>query len=1531
MPTRTTIGQLLVNSGLPKELRDHGRVLDAPGVSALLQKVAQDHPEEYRAVSKHLLDVGREVSTRTGGYSFGLEDLRVPPKAMALRQKLQEQVREVLKDRSLSPQERDARVIGLGTKAQGALTDSVYAEGQAGHNPLAMQVQSGSRGNKTSLASLLTGDTLVQDHAGRVIPIPILRGYAQGLTPAQYFAGSFGARKGVIDNKLCLAQGTPVRMADGSVRAIETIQPGDRVIGCNRQGQGRPVVVIRRHDNGLRACCRYTFRRGSRTDFLELVATPDHRVLAQIRAGRSASAHRSVDEPTPLPLSQALVHPEPGRNDFQAWPFAGMEESPGKVEPPALLVGQEPVGLVLTFDLEVDHPDHLFLLAGGLVVSNSTQQGGWYTKQLVQSAHRLVVTALDEDEEGDTGTHDGDDELTTAERKAGRSPRPHPVGLPVDAADPDNEGALLAMPAGGYPRNTILTPKILQALKAKKVTTLVVRSPLVSSGPDGGLYARDVGVRERGGLSPIGDQVGMAASQAVAEPIAQGALNSKHQGGVVGQARAVSGFALLNQLIQVPKQYPGGAAHAQVDGRVAGITPAPAGGQFVSIQGQAHYVAPGFELKVKPGQQVEAGDVLSEGVPNPAQVVAHKGIGEGRRYFMKVFRQALQDSNLGAHRRNLELVSRGLINHVEMTDPYDDHQAGDIIPYDLLARHWRPREGSEIRPTASAVGHYLELPALHHSIGTKLRPSMVKELALHGIDSLTVHKEPPPFQPSMLRAMENLEHDPDWMTRMLGSNLKKGLLKGVWRGDQADPTGTSFVPALAVDPLRFNRQGLVRGFQVEHHTPRQAPALLPDSAGPLPPLSPTPELSQGPGVLKAAAGPPKATGGALPTGALPKGSGPPGNPPVPVPAPPAPMPGPAPTPTTGLGGSTGPGTPATSPTSAIRAATPPAPTPAPTPAAPAAPTPTPAPQGGVLPESADRVGLGFLRDLQPLAQHPLAKSLAPSILGFAAKPVAETFGPAGVAGAVSMLGSGGADLADLFGSNQDGLATLPTRTRYDGSALTGQELAQAGQSPEQLPPQPTPGGGRSVPSYLGSQIRTSFPDTGTEPADIEAQTQSARDTVAAQKGVDPSQVSDYELMAQLRQKEMEGKSNAFFGSLPHGLQTPSWLATQIVHPGERKGVDVKVMEDLIAPAAKGVWNKGIRPAVSRLPLVNRFVPPLAPSVVPAATAAAKTALPTAAAKAVVPAVEQAAAKVIPAAIPEAAPVVERGLAGAAPVVEQAAAKVVPKAAPGFLGRGLRMARGGAGKVWNALPYVGDALDVGDELGMLPAWAGGQREGKGVITREEAIARGDHMASQYTNPFDDPAGFTTDALGMFSLPFTGIGKLLGHQASSGHFDRSLALASGGVDRVRALVSAGAMMADTSQRMQNTMAQQRELAQTQQEADARQLEQLQGQTLTPGQEQTRQTLEARQATGQSADQTDPRGPLTAGKIVDIAANQAAHDLGTAGEAIGDTQQIYQQGGVGGVLGAYKDVALGGREFRLPLGGWVGDQRFHMPWGN
>lgn len=432
----------------------------------------------------------------------------------------------------------------------------------------------------------------------------------------------------------------------------------------------------------------------------------------------------------------------------------------------------------------------------------SVSSSGYLSKLIKSAAHRMVVTG-----------NDGDD----AEYDPG-----NPRGLVVDTEDGDNVGSLLAMDVGPYKRNTVLTPKILRHLAKLKHNEIMVRSPITTSDTSGGVFARDVGIRETGDLPQLGDMVGVTASDAVSEPITQSALSSKHKGGAAeGQSERISGFDLIEKLFNPPKNFRDAATHAELDGKIRKIEKASQGGHYVYIGDESHYVPKEANVTVKVGQLVEAGDQLSDGFINPRKVVQHKGLGEGARQLTYALRRAIRESGSNASRRNLELITAGLVNRVRMTKEFGDYVPTDIVPYNKIAAQYKPREGFQTLHPEEARNQYLERPVMHYTIGTRITPSISKRMKQFGVKQITTHSEPPPFEPEMVRAADLLQSDEDWFTRNLGTGLQKGMLEATHRGRSSDEQSTSFVASRA----RATNFGEVGPFKREEKEKKPLPSL----------------------------------------------------------------------------------------------------------------------------------------------------------------------------------------------------------------------------------------------------------------------------------------------------------------------------------------------------------------------------------------------------------------------------------------------------------------------------------------------------------------------------------------------------------------------------------------------------------------------------------------------------------------------------------------------------------------------------------
>jgi hypothetical protein len=288
--------------------------------------------------------------------------------------------------------------------------------------------------------------------------------------------------------------------------------------------------------------------------------------------------------------------------------------------------------------------------------------------------------------------------------------------------------------------------------------------------------------------------------------VLENGLVVENSGGVAGSDdKSVRGFEELNQFLQVPENFRDKAILTEKAGIVEYVKPASTGiGNVVGVAGKEYYVPANRKVTVKTGDRMEEGDLLSDGTPNPAEIVRHKGIGEGRRFFVDKYMELLRKNGTELHRRNIEAVARGFINRVRITDPegYAGYVVDDVVPYDDMASVYEPRDDAKEVPLREAPGRYLEKPYLHYSVGTKVTPAVTRFLEERGVSRALVNEKPPPFEPEVVKAKDILATDSDWMVRMSGENLMKSTLEAARMGATSDFAGTSYYPAAAAgEPL----------------------------------------------------------------------------------------------------------------------------------------------------------------------------------------------------------------------------------------------------------------------------------------------------------------------------------------------------------------------------------------------------------------------------------------------------------------------------------------------------------------------------------------------------------------------------------------------------------------------------------------------------------------------------------------------------------------------------------------------------------
>lgn len=279
--------------------------------------------------------------------------------------------------------------------------------------------------------------------------------------------------------------------------------------------------------------------------------------------------------------------------------------------------------------------------------------------------------------------------------------------------------------------------------------------------------------------------------------------SAKHVSGSASNVKMHSGFDLVNQLSNIPKTFQGGAAIAHEDGDVTAIRVSSTGGHFIDVHGkknEEYFVPQHYKVFVKVNDHVEQGDVMSEGIPNPADIVKYKGIGEGRKHYLEALKSAFDEGGMGGiSRRNFETVAKSAIDHVQITDTdgLGDYLPGEIVSYQSIEKDYIPRSDSIKSIPSQAIGKYLEVPVLHYTIGTKVTTKVAAFLTKHKVQSVTVHILPPAFTPHMIRLIDVPGHVPDWMHNLYSTGLERKLIKAVNTGGTSDTKGQSPIPGLA--------------------------------------------------------------------------------------------------------------------------------------------------------------------------------------------------------------------------------------------------------------------------------------------------------------------------------------------------------------------------------------------------------------------------------------------------------------------------------------------------------------------------------------------------------------------------------------------------------------------------------------------------------------------------------------------------------------------------------------------------------------
>jgi len=201
----TTVGRLLVNRALPEKLRRPDLILDKGAMTKILESVARENPRVLAPVADALKDIGNEYAYLSG-LSVRLDDLKLPKgEVSAVMKKYDAQAAEAVK--SISDKKRlDQKIVEIYSKAYDELKSLSENTMRERGSSLGQMIASGGRGDIAQATQMIAAPVLVEDIRGRIHTHPVRTGYAQGMTPADYWVSVLGSRRGSVETKISTAE-----------------------------------------------------------------------------------------------------------------------------------------------------------------------------------------------------------------------------------------------------------------------------------------------------------------------------------------------------------------------------------------------------------------------------------------------------------------------------------------------------------------------------------------------------------------------------------------------------------------------------------------------------------------------------------------------------------------------------------------------------------------------------------------------------------------------------------------------------------------------------------------------------------------------------------------------------------------------------------------------------------------------------------------------------------------------------------------------------------------------------------------------------------------------------------------------------------------------------------------------------------------------------------------------------------------------------------------------------------------------------
>lgn len=221
-------------------------------------------------------------------------------------------------------------------------------------------------------------------------------------------------------------------------------------------------------------------------------------------------------------------------------------------------------------------------------------------------------------------------------------------------------------------RNDLIDSDKAEEIVNAGVTKLQIRSVLSCRARHGvckKCYGRNLAT---GKFVEIGEAVGIIAAQSIGEPGTQLTMRTFHTGGVAGDD-ITQGLPRIQELFEArnPK---GQATISEIDGVIKEIRETK-DRREIEVQGEAesktYSITYGSRLRVSEGQEIEAGDELTDGSIDPKEMLRIKGIRGVQNYILQEVQRVYRNQGVEINDKHIEVMIKQMLRKIRIIDAGD--------------------------------------------------------------------------------------------------------------------------------------------------------------------------------------------------------------------------------------------------------------------------------------------------------------------------------------------------------------------------------------------------------------------------------------------------------------------------------------------------------------------------------------------------------------------------------------------------------------------------------------------------------------------------------------------------------------------------------------------------------------------------------------------------------------------------------------------------------------------------------------------